>query len=239
MTRKRQGGRTNSNMTRLVLDTYGRICMLRLGGCTGVATTKDHIVPYAAGGTDTLDNFRPACRSCNSRRQDRAMAGAGARVVVVIGPPAAGKSTHITENARPEDVVIDLDAMARSIMAVQPKHTHTYPSWVRHVAIGMRKAAIDRATRLNESITVWLIHSTPTAEQLATYRGNRWPVVVIDPGRELVMQRCVSMRPPEVREAVARWYDVTLAAAVPATAKPAGLQLDKAPIAGVQPSRSW
>lgn len=32
------------------------------------ADTVDHIVPYALGGADTIDNLRPAHRSCNSRR---------------------------------------------------------------------------------------------------------------------------------------------------------------------------
>lgn len=227
-------------MTRLVLDTYGRICMLRLAGCTKLATTKDHIIPFAAGGQDVLENFRPACRSCNSKRQDRAMGGAGARVVVVIGPPAAGKSTHVREHARPEDLMIDLDEIARSLMAVAPKQSHTYPEWIRHVAIGARKAAIDRATRLNENVTVWVIHSVPTPDTLDTYKGNRWPVVVVDPGREIVMQRCVSMRPPEVREAVARWYDVTKPALAPARPAPAaGGPVLTAADSAVEQSRTW
>ncbi|MGA4950432.1 HNH endonuclease [Streptomyces lydicamycinicus] len=31
--------------------------------------TGDHIVPLAQGGTNTLDNVRVLCRSCNSRRE--------------------------------------------------------------------------------------------------------------------------------------------------------------------------
>ena len=31
------------------------------------ADTADHIIPYDAGGSDDLDNLRPAHRSCNSR----------------------------------------------------------------------------------------------------------------------------------------------------------------------------
>lgn len=31
-------------------------------------STVDHYIPLARGGTHTLDNLRPACRSCNSRK---------------------------------------------------------------------------------------------------------------------------------------------------------------------------
>ena len=33
--------------------------------------TADHIVPLARGGTNTIENVRVLCRSCNSARRDR------------------------------------------------------------------------------------------------------------------------------------------------------------------------
>lgn len=35
--------------------------------CGRPAESIDHIVPVALGGTDEIDNLRPACISCNSR----------------------------------------------------------------------------------------------------------------------------------------------------------------------------
>ncbi|MGV9815456.1 HNH endonuclease [Streptomyces cellulosae] len=32
--------------------------------------TGDHIIPLKAGGTNTLDNVRVLCRSCNTRREN-------------------------------------------------------------------------------------------------------------------------------------------------------------------------
>lgn len=32
------------------------------------ADTADHVVPHALGGSDAVDNLRPAHRSCNARR---------------------------------------------------------------------------------------------------------------------------------------------------------------------------
>ena len=45
----------------------GRACTY----CDGVAETVDHVIPLARGGTNYEGNLTPACRSCNSRKQDR------------------------------------------------------------------------------------------------------------------------------------------------------------------------
>ena len=60
------------------LAASDRRCVLRLEGCTGVADTVDHVVPVAYGGADTPDNWRPACRHCNS--------SAGGRLAHVRSP---------------------------------------------------------------------------------------------------------------------------------------------------------
>lgn len=202
----RKGGRASVKLTELVLETYGRVCWLRLPGCTTIATTKDHVIPHAHGGPDTLENLRPACKSCNSRRQDRVMTGYGASIVVVIGPPAAGKTTWIKDRAKPADVIIDMDVIARAFMAVEPSQSHEYPEHIRHVAIAARKAAVRRATRLRERVTVWLIHALPTADDLAEYRAMGWHIETIDPGRAVVEQRARTMRPAAMMRHVERWY---------------------------------
>jgi hypothetical protein len=48
----------------------GQPCALRLPGCTGTATTADHVVPVSRGGAGGA--LRPACLHCNSARRDRA-----------------------------------------------------------------------------------------------------------------------------------------------------------------------
>ena len=207
--RKRQSGRAGGAMKALVLATYGDVCWLKLPGCTRRATTKDHVTPYAQGGDDSLENFRPACKRCNSKRRDLAISGTGGVTVkVVIGPPAAGKSTLVREQAVLGDVVIDLDAIAQALMGGESASSHVYPPHVRHVAIGARKAAIERATRLTERCTVWLIHAIPTSEQLAEYRGLRYEVITVDPGRPTVELRARTMRPAFMQPQIARWYDL-------------------------------
>jgi len=48
-------------------DYYGGRCWM----CWGIATTMDHVVPLAHGGSNWPANLRPACRSCNSRKSAR------------------------------------------------------------------------------------------------------------------------------------------------------------------------
>ncbi|WP_163902246.1 HNH endonuclease [Mycolicibacterium pulveris] len=46
-------------------------CQLRLPGCTGRASTWDHIVAVSKGGGHGRGNVRPACAHCNSSRGNR------------------------------------------------------------------------------------------------------------------------------------------------------------------------
>jgi len=53
---------------RRILLAEGARCALRLKGCTKVATTVDHINSIDHGGDNSLDNLRPSCAECNSKR---------------------------------------------------------------------------------------------------------------------------------------------------------------------------
>lgn len=193
-------------MTALVLETYGNICWLKLRGCKTIATTKDHVVPASHGGPDVLENFRPACKSCNSKRKNMVISGYGASIVVIIGPPAAGKSTYVQEHAKPTDVAIDFDQIARALMPLAPESSHEYPEHIRYLAIKTRATAVQAATRLKERVTVWLIHAIPPPDDLADYKRLGWQVVTVDPGREVVEARVRTMRPQAMQHQVARWY---------------------------------
>ncbi|AMB58246.1 HNH endonuclease [Microterricola viridarii] len=226
----KRGGRASAAMTALVLATYGLQCHLRLKGCTGVATTKDHLVPYSHGGEDVLENYRPACRSCNSRRQNKVMTGYGASVVVLIGPPAGGKTTYLLEHAKPNDVQIDMDAICRALMPIAPTASHDYPEHVRHIGIKARAAAVHHATRLRERVTVWLIHAIPKPDDLADYKRMGWQVITVDPGREVVESRARRERPEQMMHQVARWY---------ATYGVPVIEPDAPPVALTSTGRQW
>ena len=50
-----------------VLEAAGWLCQVRLPGCTVRATTVDHVMPLAYGGTNDRWNLRASCAACNSR----------------------------------------------------------------------------------------------------------------------------------------------------------------------------
>ena len=209
----RTKGAAGKALTAKVLEHYGNVCHLcRKPG----ATTKDHLIPYSHGGTDAIANLRPAHHGCNSRRGNRALGGVGADIRVVMGPPCAGKTTHVMAEATVADIIVDLDRLARALQPVQlDDRSHVYPQHIRHVAIGARAAAIDRASRLtNTGAEVWIIHGDPSPEDLDLYRFLRYQVITVDPGRAEVERRARAERPPAVWPFIARWYarHATLAA---------------------------
>lgn len=72
------------------LERDGRICVpckKRRPGFPSPATSVDHIIPKAAGGTDNLENLQSLCNACR-REKDRndAVRGSGGKVRPRIGP---------------------------------------------------------------------------------------------------------------------------------------------------------
>lgn len=242
-----RGGTENQKLTRAVIDYYGPVCWLNLPGCTRRATTKDHVIPVNLGGDDSMENLRPACNKCNGKRQDLAISGAdphGISVVVVTGPPAAGKSSYVRENAKPKDIVIDLDRIASAFMPGDVSDRHGYPPHIRNIAIGARKAAMHRALRTRYPCTVWLIHAVPARDQLQQYARLRYRVVTLDPGRAEVEARVRKLRPHDSLQGVARWYTrypegVASVERIASTRPVASVSRDEASEQQVEPSRAW
>lgn len=72
-------------MRALVLATYGDVCVHC--GRHG-ATSPEHVQPRSMGGTDALDNLRPAHLACNISRGTDPMPGWG------TGPVTDATSTR-------------------------------------------------------------------------------------------------------------------------------------------------
>ncbi len=129
---------------------------------------------------------------------------------LVIGPPAAGKSTWVREHAKPGDITIDYDALACTL-AVHGDDPHQHPDHVRAVTKAARQAAIDAALAITAA-DVYVIHSTPSPALLARYQQHGAQVITIDPGYDIVMARCKAERPWRIHQAAKRWYSERTAA---------------------------
>ncbi|WP_081288711.1 HNH endonuclease [Mycolicibacterium conceptionense] len=66
---QRNGRKIPEKIRQQVFERDGWQCQIRMPErCTGVATQIDHIIGWADGGTNSLDNLRGACRPCNAKR---------------------------------------------------------------------------------------------------------------------------------------------------------------------------
>lgn len=124
---------------------------------------------------------------------------------LIVGPPAAGKSTHVRQHAKPGDITIDYDALANTL-SVPGEDPHHHPDHVKKLTKATRQTAIDTALHLATEHNVWIIHSTPSDALLATYRRHGAQVITIDPGYDVVMARAKAERPWWMQQAVKKWY---------------------------------
>lgn len=149
---------------------------------------------------------------------------------VIMGPPAAGKSTWVNERAVPGDIVIDYDRIALALTApTAQRHGHRRP--LAAVAWRAREAAITEALRHVTTHDVYLIHSVPQPRAMDRYRKHEAEFVVIDPGREVVEARCREERPENYMDGVKRWYASGL--------KPRPVKSSESATAGRTASRKW
>lgn len=129
-------------------------------------------------------------------------------LTVVIGPPAAGKSTWCREQAGPDDVIIDYDLIANALSAPRDGESkHEHAKAVKAVTKAARKAAIDKALTLCHEHDVYLIHSTPSRALLDTYRARGARIITIDPGIDVVLERAKRLRPWWMQPVIKRWYE--------------------------------
>lgn len=124
-------------------------------------------------------------------------------VTVVTGPPAAGKTTYVRQHAKPGDVIIDFDHLANALSG-QDADNHDHPAHIQAVTKAARQAALDAA--IKSSARTWLIHATPSPKQQADYSARGANIIVIDPGKEVVMARIKAERPAHMAKAAGQWY---------------------------------
>lgn len=161
-----------------------------------------------------MANIRRACKHCNASRQDRILSGYGANIHVVMGPPEAGKSTYVADNASDEALVLDFDQLARCLdPAVDIRKDRPAP--LVAATQGAWQGAYNRLIRLGDPVDVWIIKSLPTSRRhpnmLDEWLALDYSLHVVDPGQATVVERLRAEGRTHGEELVTRqWYALRL-----------------------------
>ncbi|MDH2425771.1 AAA family ATPase [Sphaerisporangium sp. TRM90804] len=155
--------------------------------------TAGHILDRQLGGTNDPSNYQPEHQSCNFAKR-----AADAHVVLVTGPPCAGKTTYAQHFALEGDLVLDLDTIARDLGSTRYWH-HDPATLARADAVMRRQVLKVAATRTGR---VWIIRCVPngrTRTGLARMVRADKVVVLLPRGSTLVAR---ARRRPDVMATV-------------------------------------
>lgn len=134
-------------------------------------------------------------------------------IVVVTGPPCAGKSTHVDDHRGPDDLVIDFDRVAHALgypttHVVFPDHQRNRAAKAAVAARSLLiKAALTDPDRFSQSHRTWLIDARPEPWQREAYTRAAAVFVDLDPGRDECLRRALaSGRPPSTIDQINDWF---------------------------------
>lgn len=123
---------------------------------------------------------------------------------IIVGPPAAGKTSLIRERRADGDVVVDFDAIARALGATKE---HEHSESVGATAFAARIAA---TARVFEGVDddAWIIASSPSPDQIERWGEGGARFVLVDPGKNAVLEQAkADGRPEGTAGLIEAWYD--------------------------------
>lgn len=127
------------------------------------------------------------------------------RVVLVCGPPAAGKSTWVADHAEPGDRVVDLDQICRRLGSKDP---HQHPQHILDQARRARLAEETQVARMTAG-TAWVIRTMPEPDRRARHAAalDATEVVVLATPAEVAKARAEQdSRPAWTGAVIDRWW---------------------------------
>lgn len=124
-------------------------------------------------------------------------------LTVVTGPPCSGKSTYAREHHKPGEILIDFDTLAQALGSPTP---HDHPDPVRWVTIAARRAAINSAIIQHErGATVWVVHTSISAQEMRRYTEARAEIVTLDVDPDELHRRAAVDRPERWHRLIDSW----------------------------------
>lgn len=139
--------------------------------------------------------------------------GFSQRVYLVYGSPCSGKTSYVDENAKPDDLILDMDRIWDCICNDGRYHKMNgksgRPHRLKANAFGVRDALIDMIrTRTGNWRRAWIIGGYP----LRTDRDRLCSLLRAEPiycesTLEECLKRCESERPQEWRQYILDWWE--------------------------------
>jgi hypothetical protein len=124
-------------------------------------------------------------------------------LTVITGAPCSGKSTYLGQHARPDDIVIDFDAIAQ---ALGSRATHGHSAHIAAVASRAWLAAVCEAIAQHQAgRRAWVIDTAPTPNRRRQYEaaGARTVTCTADPAE--LHRRAEGNRPPDWHGRIDQW----------------------------------
>jgi predicted kinase len=140
---------------------------------------------------------------CHLHHAQKTAKEAGNHIVVIVGPPCAGKSTYAKEQQKINGgVIVDFDAMA---MALGATEEHNASEAIKEIALKARYAAIKEILN-GIDLPAWIIETTPSDRMVDYYKRSGVIFKLLDPGKEICMQRA-KKRPGDTEKRIINWYE--------------------------------
>jgi len=108
-----------------------------------------------------------------------------------MGAPCSGKSTFVSENAKGNDIIVDMDRIALAL-AVSGTQDFQYSEPIRNIARQARPAIVKGALLAGQgerNLGVWIIHTDPSPQDRQMYRAMNSKFVELDPGKDVCLAR--------------------------------------------------
>lgn len=131
---------------------------------------------------------------------DALRATSTAKIILVTGPPCAGKTTYVQQVKADRDLVIDYDAIA---VALGSPDSHAHPKSLVPYIIKARTTLLDRIAQRQPTTNVWIIACTPTQAE----RTLAHDTVVLATAATLCKERAAQLdRPATWPRLIDEWH---------------------------------